>query len=142
MNAIGLNRAGNADQVLVNHGNQGYVVLLGEVAEDLLELLDVVMAVVGRKGNASQQNFDMGVFQSRQHRIEVAASLAERLTAEAVVAAEFNDDDLRMQEQNGAQAGDGILGGGAAHALVADFVVVAAGVQVSLESIGEGLASL
>jgi len=142
MNAIGLNRAGNADQVLVNHGNQGYVVLLGQVTEDQLELLDVVMAVVGWKGDASQQDFDVGVFKSRQHRIEVVASLAEWLTAEAVVAAEFDDDDVRMQEQDGAQAGDGVFGGGAAGALVAHFVVVAAGVQVSLQSIGERLAGL
>jgi len=85
MNAIGLNRAGNIHQVLVNHGNEGCVVLLGEAAKDLLELLDVLLAVVGRKGDASEQDFDVGVFKSREHCIEVAACLVRRQTAEAVV---------------------------------------------------------
>ena len=32
--------------------------------------------------------------------VEIAAGLVERQAAQAVVAAEFDDDDLRVQQQN------------------------------------------
>jgi hypothetical protein len=62
--------------------------------------------------------------------------------AEAVVAAEFDDHDFRVQEQDGAEAGDGVLGGGAAGALVDDFVVVAAGVEVAAAGSRDRMAGL
>ena len=43
----------------------------------------------------------MGVFESGQHCVEVAARLLQREAAKAVVAAEFDDDDRRMQQQDG-----------------------------------------
>ena len=47
MDAVGLNCAGNIDQVFVDHGHKRGVMIGREVAEDLFELLDVVPAVVG-----------------------------------------------------------------------------------------------
>ncbi len=79
--------------------------------------MDVVGAVVGRQGDAGEQNLDVRGFESGQHGIEIAAGLVERQAAEAIVAAEFDDDDGGMQEQDGVSSGDGILGGGAAGAL-------------------------
>ena len=140
MNAVRLDGVGDMDQVLVDHGHKGDVCLRGQVAEDLIEGLDVVGPVVGRQGDAGEQNFDVRGFERGQDLIEVAAGLIERQAAQAVVAAEFYNDDFRMKAQDGEQAGDGIFGGGAAGALVDDLVVVALGVELPLQSVREGLA--
>jgi len=142
MDAVALDCAGNVDQVFVNHGHEGRVVLGGEVAEDLLELLDVLRAVVGGEGDGGEQDFDVRVFERGQDLVEVAAGLAGGQAAETVVAAELDDDDFRVQEQDGAEIGDGVLGGGATGALVRDLVVVAAGVEFLLQEVGIGLAGL
>ncbi len=105
-------------------------------------MLDVVGAVVGRQGDAGEQDFDVRVFERGQHLVEIAAGLVEGQAAQAVVAAELDDDDFGMQEQDGAQTGDGVLGGGAAGALIDDLVVVAAAVEVPLQGVGIGLAGL
>ena len=42
MNAVGLDAAGDWNQVFVNHGHKGDVVVSGEGAEKLLEGLDIV----------------------------------------------------------------------------------------------------
>jgi hypothetical protein len=62
--------------------------------------------------------------------------------AQAVVAAELYDYDRRVQEQDGADTGYRILGGCAAGALIYYLVVVAAAVQIPLQSVREGLAAL
>ena len=72
--------------------------------------------------------------------IEIAAGLIERQAAETVVAAELDDYDLRMQAEMDVKAGDGVLGGGSAGALIDDLVVVALGVELPLQGVREGLA--
>jgi putative ABC transport system ATP-binding protein len=68
--------------------------------------------------------------------------LGQWQSAQAVVSAELDNDDLRMKREDGAQIGSSILGGRAACALVRDFVVIAAVVQVALQSVGKRLAGL
>ena len=51
VDAVSLNGIRNANQILVEHGNQRGVVLCGESGKDLLEGVDVVGAVVGREGD-------------------------------------------------------------------------------------------
>jgi len=65
-----------------------------------------------------------------------------RQAAEAVVSAEFDDHNFRMQSQDGGQAGDSVLGGGAAGAFVDDFVAVAMGVEALLQEVRVRLARL
>ena len=140
MDAVGLDGIGDVDEVFVKHGHEGGVVFGREDAEDLLEGVDIVRAIVGREGDAGEQNFDVRVFERGEHLVEVAASLIGRQAAEAVVATEFDDHDFRVQEQDGAKTRDGVLGGGAACALVVHRVVVAAGVEFLLQEVGIGLA--
>ena len=142
MDAVCLNCAGDMDQVFIEHGHEGCVVLGGNVAEDLLEGLDIVLAVVWGQSNAGEQDFDVRAFERGQNLVEVAAGLVGGQAAKAVVAAELDDDDFRVQEQNGTEIGDGVLGGGAARALVRDFVAVAAGVEFLFQEVGIGLAGL
>ena len=142
MDAVLLDGSWDVDEILVDHGHEGDVVFGGQVAKDLLEGVDVVCAVVGRESDASEQDLDVGCFEGGQHLVEVAAGLVRRQAAQAVVAAEFDDDDFRVQEQDGTDIGGRVLGGGAAGALVVYPVVVAMGVKVALQGVGVGLAGL
>lgn len=113
-----------------------------EVAEELVELVDVFGAVVGGQGDAGEQDFDVGGFKGGEDLVEVAAGLIEREAAEAVVAAELDEDQFGVKGEDGVEAGDGVFGGCAAGALVDHFVVEAAGVEVALEGVGVGLAGV
>ena len=84
----------------------------------------------------------MGGLKSGEHLVEVAARLIGGQAAQAVIAAEFNDDNFGVQQQDGAEIGDGVLGGGAAGALVVDSVVVTERIEFLLQVIGIGLAGL
>ena len=139
VDAVVLDGVGDVDEVFVDHGDEGGVMLCREVAEDLVELVDVVGAVVGGQGDAGEQDLDVGGFKGGEDLVEIAACLIEREAAEAVVAAEFDEDDFRVEGQDGVEAGDGVFGSGAAGALIDDFVVEAAGVEVALEGVGVGL---
>ena len=61
MNAVLLDGAGDMDKVFVEHGNKRRVVLRGEIAKGLVEGVDVVGAVVGRKGDAGEQDLDVRI---------------------------------------------------------------------------------
>jgi len=142
VNAVGLDRSRHVDQVFVDHGHEGRVVLARQVAEDLFELRNVFLAVVGRQSDSCQQDFDVGAFKRREHLVEIAAGLVEGQAAQTVVAAELDEHHLRMQSQNRMQARHGVLGGGAAGALVFHDVAVVVPVQIALQSVGERLPAL
>ncbi len=72
-------------------------------------MMDIVLAVVGRKSDAGEQDLDVRVFESGQHLVEVAAGLVGGQAAKAVVAAEFDDDDFGVQQQDGVEVGDCVL---------------------------------
>ena len=52
MYAVLLDGSWDVDEILVEHGDERRVVLGGEVAEGLIEGMDVVGTVVGREGDA------------------------------------------------------------------------------------------
>jgi len=60
--AVLLDGAGNVDEVFVQHGYEGRMVLRREIAEGLIEGVDVVRAVIGRQGDAGEQNLDVSRF--------------------------------------------------------------------------------
>ena len=126
MDAVALDSVMDVDQVFVDHGHKCWVMLGGQVTEDLFEGCDVVAAIVGGQRDAGEKNFDVRVFKGCEHLVQVAAGLVRGETPEAVVAAEFDDDDFRMEQQDVVQIGDGVLGGGAAGTLIVHLVVVAA----------------
>ena len=142
MDAVLLDGAGDVDEILVDHGHKRNVMPGGEVTEDLLERVDVVGAVVGREGDAGQQDFDVRGFKGGQDLVKIAAGLVGRQAAQAVVAAEFDDDDFGVQQQDGAEVGDRVLGGGAAGALVVHLVVITVCIEFALQRIRVRLAGL
>ena len=71
---------------------------------------------------------------------EVGLGLLEGEAAEAVVAAEFYDDDFGVAGEDVVDAIEAVLGGVAGDAGVDDVIVEALGVEVALEVVGVGLA--
>jgi len=139
MNAVGLDAAGDWNQVFVNHGHKGDVVVSGEGAEKLLEGLDIVGPVVRRQRDARQQDFDVRGFERGEDLIEVAAGFFQGKAAQAVVAAEFDHDSVRVQGQNRGKIRERVLGGGAAGTPVKHLVVEGLGVKVVLKKVRVGL---
>ena len=58
-----------------------------------VELLDVVGAVVGWEGDAGEDDFGSAGFEGWDDVVEVGAGVFDAEAAEAVVAAELDDDD-------------------------------------------------
>lgn len=142
MNAVGLNGVGDVDQVFVDHGDKRDMVPGGKVAEDLLEGLDVVGAVVGREGDAGEQNLDVSFFKRGEHLVEIVPGLVRGQSAETVVAAEFNDDDVGVHEHDGIHFGNSVFGGSAAGTLIVYLVVVIEIVEIALKHFGKGLSGV
>jgi hypothetical protein len=140
VDSVVLNGAGDGVDVSVELGQERNVEFGGEEAIGFVELLDVVGAVVGREGNAGEDDFAAGLEQGGDDGVEVAARVGDGDATEAVVAAEFNDDDGGVEAEDFFQAVDAVFGGVAADARIDDFVVVAATVEVGLEIVGIGLA--
>jgi hypothetical protein len=115
-------------------------VLRGQVCVNLFELMNVVGSVVGREGHAGQDNAGSGLLEGGDHPVQVFASGRERQTAEAVIAAEFQQHDRRFQRCRGIDAGDAAFSGIAADAEVRYMVRVTARIEIFLQVIGEALA--
>lgn len=142
VNAVLLDGAGDVDEVFVDHGDEADVVFCGEAAEDLVERGDVVGSVVWGQGDASEKNLDVRGLEGGEDGVEVVARLIRREAAQAVVAAEFDDDDGGVGLDDRVDVRDSVLGGGAAGAAIFNLVFVAALVEVALEGVGPGLAGL
>ena len=115
---------------LEKEGEHGYVVLLREQGVCLVELLDVVGAVVGGEGYAGEDDFRSAGFEGAYDLVEVSAGVCDGKAAETVVAAELDDDDGGLEGEDVIEAFDAVFGGVSADALVDDMVVIAAGVEV------------
>jgi hypothetical protein len=139
VNAIVLNRARYVNEILVEHGNDGGFVLGGKVAEDRVEGTDVVAAVVRRKGDAGDENFDLRVLQGRDDGVEIVPRLLDGQSAQSVVAAEFDDDDIGMERDDRREVGDRIFRGCAAGAAVQNFIAITVLVELLLKKVGIGL---
>lgn len=133
MNAVGLNSAGNVHEIFVDHGHKCYAMVRREIAKDLIESADVIGPVVGRQRDAGEQHFDMCAHKCRNYRVKIIAGLIGRKTAQAVIAAEFDNGDGGMKREDRAKIGNGIFGGCAACALVDYLVAVAELIKLTLK---------
>jgi len=140
--SVVLHHAVNSIDVLEEEGKQGDVVLLGEQGVGLVELADVVGAVVGREGDAGEDDFGSAGLEGGDDLVEVGAGVFDAEAAQAVIAAELDDDDGGLHGNDGGDAFYSVFGGVSADAGVDDAVVVAEAVQVLLEELGVALAGL
>jgi len=111
------------------------------VTEDLLERVDVVCAVVGREVMPASRILMCAASRvvrtwSRLRRVWSGAGRAGRRCRR------IRRRRLRVQQQDGAEVGDRVLGGGAAGALVVHLVVITVCIEVALQRIRIRLAGL
>jgi hypothetical protein len=140
--AVALHHSWNSEDVLEEEWEQGYVVFVANDGVGVGELFDVVGAVVGGEGDAGEDYFGAAGFEGLDDVVEVGAGVGDGEAAEAVVAAELDYDDGRVEGEDGAEALDSVLGGVAADAFVDDAVMIARGVEVGLEIVGIALAGV
>src|ERR1700735_4595168 len=125
MNPVLLDRARNMDQIFVNHGYERGMMLCRRVLEHLLKLVNVIAAVVGRQGDAGEQNLDVRSLQRCPHLVQIPLRLFEWQSAQSVVAAKLDDHNFRVQFEDQMQIGNSVLGGRPAGSLIAYPVEVA-----------------
>ena len=93
MGVVGLHHAVDAEDASEEKGKKGDVVFLCEQGVGLVELLDVVGAVVGRKGDAGEDDLGSARLEGADDLVEVGAGVFDAEAAEAIVASELDDDD-------------------------------------------------
>ena len=140
MDAVGLDGSGHGVDVRVEHGQQRNVIARGDLVIHEVELMDVGLAIVGRERDAGEQYLGVRCDEAGDDGLKIAFGGGERQATEAVIAAEFDDDDRGVHGEDERESIDAVLGSVAADAGVNDAVVVAAGVEVALERGGPGLA--
>ena len=106
-------------------GEQGDVVLLREQGVGLVELADVVGAVIGGERDSGEDDFGSAGLEGGDDLVEVGAGVFDTEAAEAVVAAELHDDNGGLHGDDGGDAFYSVFGGVSADACVDDSVVVA-----------------
>lgn len=142
MGVVRLHGAGDAVDALKDEGQKGDAELFGERGVHGVEAGDVVFSVVGRKGDAGEGDVGAGGLELADDAGEVGLGLGEGKAAEAVVAAELDDDDAGVAGDDALDAVEGVFGGVAADAGVENEVGVAVGAEELLEVGGVGLAGV
>ena len=109
------------------------------IAEDGVETFHIIGAVIGGQGDADEQDADVGCLERGQYGVEIPLCDFEGETTQAVVAAEFDEDHVRMEGDDCVDPGYGVFGGVSTDALIDDVVVVAAGGKKTFEIGGVAL---
>ena len=76
--------------------------LFRHLAKDVFELLGIALPVVWRNTYAEQDHGRTGGFANTDDRVEIALDAARRKAAQAIVAAEFEDNQRRIERLDGA----------------------------------------
>ncbi len=135
MNAVGLHAAGNPIRAQQQEWLQRYMVLGRQQRIGLVELMNVVGAVIGWQGYAAQHHLDAGVLQRSHNLIEIFPGVGDGQSAQSVVSAEGHDHQHRLEPQCVLQPIDPVFGGVSADALVDDLVVIALRVQILFQEV-------
>ena len=140
MGSVFLHHAGDSEDALEKKRQQRDAVFFCKQGVGCVEACDVVGAVVGWERDAGEDDGDFAGFEGGYDLIEIGAGVFDAQAAEAVVAAELDDDDGGLQGDDAIDAVDAVLGGVSADALVDDAVVIASGVERGLQVVGIALA--
>ena len=142
MDSVALHEVVVAADALEEEGDEGEVVPGGQGGIDGFEFADEGGSVIGREGHAGEDDAGAGGLEGLDHLGEVGLGDGEGETAEAIVAAEFEEDDGGVFGEGHGDAGEAVLGGIAADAEVEDAVGEFAAVEILLEEVGEALAGV
>lgn len=141
VDAVVLVESGDAAYAFEEEGDEGGVVLFGEIDEELAEFFGVAFAEVGGCLHPGEDDLRVRVVGAGtvDDGLEVGAGGAEVLAAEGVVGAEFEDEDGYGSAQEPVDTADAASRGLAADTGVDDAVVVSGGVELLLDEGGECL---
>ena len=142
VDAVGLVEAGDAADVLEEEGDEREVVFGGEGGEDVAKGGGVGGAHRGGNLHAGENDAGGGVlgFYGVDDRLEVGGGAGDGDTAEAVVGAEFEDEDVHGLAEDPADATASAGGGFAGDAGVGDGIGYVEGVDAVFDEVGEALA--
>src|SRR5271156_1546613 len=125
MDSVGLHESGGEGNVVEQKRHPGQLFDAGHIAVTRTKLFRVIGPVVGRYSHSQQQYMGAGRRRQVHHVRQIGAHLRDRQGTQAVVAAQFQDDELGpVQRQGPRQAGQPARGGLAADAGVDDLVTV------------------
>ena len=133
---VGLHHPVDSEDALKEKGEYRHAVFFSNQSVGVVELFDVVGAVVRREGDAGEDDFGAAGFEGGDNLVEVGARVFDAKAAEAIVAAELDDDDGGLHGDDGVDALDAVFGGVAADAFVDDAIVITPGVEVGLKVVG------
>ena len=116
--------------------DQGEVKLFGQIGVDSFEGLDVVRSIVTREAHSGQEDANTGLLKGLDHGDLVGAGGGHGQAAETIVAAEFENHDVRFGSQDVGQALNSVSCSIATDSEIDDVVVVTGRVEESLKIVG------
>lgn len=140
MGLVALHHAVDAEDAFEEEGEHGNVVFFREEGVGVVELFDVVGAVVWRKRDAGDNDFGSAGFEGGDDFVQIGTGVFDGEAAEAIVSSELDDDDCGLHGDDGVDTPDAVLGGVAADAFVDDAVVITLCIEVGLEIVGVAFA--
>ena len=93
---IRLNQFGIGTDTLQKKGDKRKSVFVRQLRKDILEGGGVAISIIRRQYHADQQDLRTGIGGVDNHRFQVLPDLADRIAAQAVVAAQFDDENIRL----------------------------------------------
>lgn len=144
MNAVGLIEFGNAADALEKKWQQNGMVLPGEIGKDLGKGIHVRFAHAGGHSHSGNNNLDGRVFVPREinNGLEIGFRGGGGKAAQAVIAAQLQDQNRDGLAQQPADAGDAVRTGVTGDASVNDFEREPGGVDFLLQQSGIGLVQI
>jgi hypothetical protein len=142
VDAVVLHHAGLVVDVLEQEGQQGDAIFAGEQGVGVVDLADIVWAVVGRQGYAGEKDLDARLGEGGDDCVEILSGGGDGQAAQAVVAAEFHDDQGGVEGQHVFEAVDAVFRGITTDSLIDDTVVIAALFKSLLQIVGIGAAGV
>lgn len=133
VDAVFLHGAGSSVDIFEQEGNERDFILVRQHGIGLVELLDVVGAIVRRKRDSGEHDFCSCFEQRRDDLVEVLARYCYRQATQTVIAAEFDNNNLRMEGEHVFQALNAVFCSIAVDALVHDAIRVATAVEIALQ---------
>lgn len=140
MDGVLLDGARHHVNACIDIRDDGDVILRGNLRKCLIKLPHVIGPIIRWQSDAGNNHLAPGLQQRADHRVQVAAGIGDGNASEPVIAAEFDDDNGRMQREHVPEPVDTILSCVAADSGVDDAVMVAALVEFRLQNGGIGTA--
>ena len=134
MDAVGLEHGAIAGEALHQERNEFHILLSRNFGEQTLEPARVNRAVIGWNAHSGNHHARAGLAAGLDDGDQIFAGFLERIAAQAVIGAQFDDDDGGMMlRERGGQAGQAAECGIAADAGVDDLVIELVALQPLLE---------